>query len=587
MFNLLILLTERLGLIMILAFLLVNMRFFRNLIKQRTKKSQIWLTIIFSLFVILANLTGVEITNSHEVFMPALITSLTQADSIANTRTLVITTASLTAGPYVGMIVGLVGGLHRVFFSNFSDYFYIFSSIIIGLVIGKISDHVKQGNLYPSNGWVILLGITADLIQMGFIDLFRGFALVRLIFWPMVILNTIGTFLFVEILKTYMSNEQQLRAVQTKDVLELANKTLPYFRQGLDMDSAHHVCKIIKNYTNFDAVGLTDQVNVLAHVGAGSDHHIAGEPILTDLSKSVITTGQRRIVYSATAIGCPQPHCPLAAAMVVPLEVNHQTMGALKVYFTDARKLTVVEENLVTGLQNIFSGQLAMGLAEEQASLVTEAQIKELQVQINPHFFFNAINTILALIRINPDKARHALMQLSIFFRSSLQNGQATQITLQAEKQHVDAYMDIEELRFPNRFILTYDLQINDQVLVPSFCLQIFVENAIKHAFKKTTQPGHIKISARPVADNQVQIQVQDDGCGMDAQLCQQLGQQPINETNGTGTALYNLNCRLRNLYGNQSTLQVQSNSAGSTFTIVCPIQIVKEAQPYADSHRG
>ena len=65
------------------------------------------------------------------------------------------------------------------------------------------------------------------------------------------------------------------------------------------------------------------------------------------------------------------------------------------------------------------------------------------------------------------------------------------------------------------------------------------------------------------------------------------LFRSPINETNGTGTALYNLNCRLRNLYGNQSTLQVQSNSAGSTFTIVCPIQIVKEAQPYADSHRG
>lgn len=58
-------------------------------------------------------------------------------------------------------------------------------------------------------------------------------------------------------------------------------------------------------------------------------------------------------------------------------------------------------------------------------------------------------------------------MQLSIFFHSSLQNGQATQITLQAKKQHVDAYMDIEELRFPNRFVLTYDLQINDQVLVP------------------------------------------------------------------------------------------------------------------------
>lgn len=75
----------------------------------------------------------------------------------------------------------------------------------------------------------------------------------------MILLNTVGSCLFIEILKTYLSNERQLRAVQTKDVLELANKTLPYFRHGLDSDSAKHVCKIIKKYTNFDAVGLTDQ----------------------------------------------------------------------------------------------------------------------------------------------------------------------------------------------------------------------------------------------------------------------------------------------------------------------------------------
>ena len=64
MFNLLILLAERLGIIMVLAFLLVNTRFFRGLLEKRTLKTQLWLTVIFSLFVVIANLTGVEITNS-------------------------------------------------------------------------------------------------------------------------------------------------------------------------------------------------------------------------------------------------------------------------------------------------------------------------------------------------------------------------------------------------------------------------------------------------------------------------------------------------------------------------------------------
>ncbi|GKS81210.1 sensor protein LytS [Ligilactobacillus pabuli] len=572
MFTLLILLAERLGIIMLLAFLLVNTRFFRGLLETRTVKTQIWLTVIFSLFVVIANLTGVEITNSKEVVTPLIITGLPQSDSIANTRILVITSASLTGGPVVGMLVGLVGGLHRVVFGGFSDYFYIISSILIGFVIGVWGDKVKGAKLYPSTPWVALLSFSAELIQMSFIFAFHGIGLIKLIFVPMVLLNTIGACLFIEILKTYLSNERQLRAVQTKDVLELANKTLPYFRKGLNFDSAQHVCQIIKQYTNFDAVGLTDTDTVLAHIGAGADHHIAGEPVLTDLSKSVIAKGEEKLAYSRTEIGCPVADCPLNAAIVLPLRVNDETVGALKFYFKDRSKMTVVEENLVNGLALIFSGQLAIGIAEEQTSLLNEAEIKALQVQINPHFFFNAINTIGALMRVNVDQAHEALMQLSAFFRSSLQNGQEKEVTLEQEKKHVDAYMSIEKMRFPNKFNLSYDVAVPENVLLPSFCLQVFVENAVRHAFGNKKKDDRIAIQIRPVDEDSFEIAVSDNGNGIDSQVLEMIGQEPIVETKGSGTALYNLNQRLQGLYGAKSKLQISTSENGTTFKTVIPL---------------
>lgn len=581
MFNLFILLSERLGIIIILAFLLVNMRFFRDLIEERTLKSQIWLFVIFSLFVVIANLTGVEITSSKEIVTPLIITGMPQSDSIANTRMLVITTASLTAGPYVGLLVGLVGGLHRVVFGGFSDYFYIVSSVLIGYLIGILGDRVKKNNLYPSTMWVAILSLLAELIQMAFIFAFHGFDLVKLIFIPMILLNTIGSCLFIEVLKTYLSNERQLRAVQTKDVLELANKTLPYFRHGLDLDSAHHVCKIIKEYTNFDAVGLTDRVNVLAHVGAGQDHHIAGEPVITDMSKTVIATGKEKVAYSKEEIGCPHQDCPLSSAIVYPLQVNNKTIGALKLYFCAEQEMTVVEENLVRGLALIFSGQLAIGIAEQQTSLVNEAEIRALQVQINPHFLFNAINTIGALMRVNVDEAHRALMELSTFFRLSLKNGQQKEITLKQEKKYVNAYAGIEALRFPNKFILDYQIAVPDNVLLPSFCLQIFVDNAIKHAFKKRKTGNKIVIKLSKKG-GYLQILVSDNGNGIAPEILKRLGQEPISESKGSGTALFNLNKRLKGLYGTDSQLHIRASSSGTTFETRIPLK--QAAKPNDES---
>lgn len=572
MFTLFVLLLQRLGIILVLAFLLVNVRFFRQVINDNSWHAKLILIVIFTIFTVISNLTGVEITRGNTLIQTPFLTTLPQSDSIANTRTLVISVAGIVGGPLVGGFVGLFGGIHRVLQGNFSDYFYIISSILVGLFTGFSGRWLKRAKTYPAPWISALLGIVAEAIQMGFIAVFSGLSLVKLIMVPMMLLNSIGAFVFISIINAYLSNEQQLMAVQTRDVLSLADKTLPYFRQGLNANSALKACEIIKAYTNFDAVGITDRVNVLAHVGAGRDHHLAEEAVLTDLSKHVIASGQARYAYRKSDIGCPHPGCPLAAAIVLPLKIDHQTIGALKMYFTKAEKLTSVEKNLAGGLASIFCSQLALGVAEEQSKLVRDAEIKSLQAQINPHFFFNAINTVSALMRTDVTKARAALMQLSTFFRSSLQGVRETQISLKQECEHVNSYMSLEQTRFPDKYQVIYLLQTKDDVKVPPFCLQVLVENAIRHAFVGRKQNNQIIISVLPQGD-QMRLSVADNGVGIPSELIHKLGQEVMTSTTGTGTALVNLNRRLIGLYGRSAALQIKSSSQGTDVSMLIPLQ--------------
>lgn len=570
---LMILLFQRLGIIMILAFLLVNNSYFRQLIGERSKREKIALMIIFGIFVIISNMTGIEIRGDRSLVERPILTSISHSDSLANTRTLVITTASLVGGPVVGTVVGFIGGIHRFLQGNFSGAFYIISSSLVGYLSGRIGDYLRGKKLYPSTAQVIFISLLAESIQMLFVGIFTGWDLVKLIVIPMMLLNCLGSTLFLAILKTYLSNEQQLRAVQTRDVLDLTRQTLPYLRQGLSQQSAAKVCNIIKAHTNFDAVGLTDRTNVLAHIGIGQDHHISGQPVKTDLSKSVILSGESQIALDKSSISCPDKNCLLNSAIVVPLKINAKTVGALKMYFAGDKQITEVEENLALGLAQIFSGQLAIGIAEEQNKLASIAEIKALQAQINPHFFFNAINTISALIRIDASKARYALMQLSTFFRTSLQGGQDREVTLEQEKSHVDAYMNIEKLRFPDKYQLDYDITVPESITLPPFGLQVLVENAVRHAFKDRKTDNRILIAITDEQDS-YKIAVKDNGTGISSAIIDKLGQEIVSESTGSGTALVNLNNRLNLLYGSASRLHFDSDSKGTTVWYTIPNNI-------------
>lgn len=581
MFSLFIMMMERVGLIILLAYLLVNVTYFKTILLNRENlSSKLQLMAVFGLFAIISNFTGVELT-ANKIISTDFLTVLSDNASIANTRTLTIGVSGLIGGPFVGLGVGLLAGMHRVIQGGGTSLFYLFSSSFVGILSGLAGARFARKKQFPSPIQAAGIGALMELVQMLFVFLFsgtllEGWLLVKFIAFPMILLNSIGTFIFLSIITSTLKQEEQMRAVQTHDVLDLAAKTLPYFREGLTENSCRQVAKIIQQYTKVAAISMTDTHQILAHVGAGSDHHIPELEVITELSKDVLQNGQLAIAKSKNQIGCSNPTCQLSAAIVIPLISKNQVVGTLKMYFTDPTKLTHVEEQLAEGLGTIFSSQLELGEAEIQSKLLKDAEIKSLQAQVNPHFFFNAMNAISALMRQNAEQARTLLLQLSTYFRANLQGARQVLIPLTAELKHVEAYLSLEQARFPQRFQVTFNIDPNlETLLLPPFLLQVLVENAIRHAFGNRKTDNQIVVQLEQ-KENFVLVQVSDNGIGIPPDRVEKVGKEVIESEKGTGTALENLNKRLVGLFGLEASLQFSQNKTGGT-TVLLKIPLDRE----------
>ena len=280
MFNLFILLLERVGLIIIIAYILMNINHFKTIMSAREKlRAQIELTILFSLFAIISNFTGIEIEHG-KIISSNIYYHLNNETSLANTRVLTIGMSGLIGGPFVAIIVGIISGLSRILIGGANAYIYLFSSVIIALISGFYGYRTMRHNRYPTVLIGAMIGLINESIQMACIlifadDVSNAWALVKFIALPMILINSIGTALFLSIILSTLKQEEQTRAIQTHDVLELANKTLPYFRSGLNEKSARPVAEIILRLMKVSAVAITNKTDILTHVGAGSDQHVA------------------------------------------------------------------------------------------------------------------------------------------------------------------------------------------------------------------------------------------------------------------------------------------------------------------------
>ena len=198
---------------------------------------------------------------------------------------------------------------------------------------------------------------------------------------------------------------------------------------------------------------------------------------------------------------------------------------------------------------------------------LAQAELQALKMQLQPHFLFNTLHSISALLHKDVNAADTMIARLGDFLRLTLENAGTQEVSLQEEIEFLRCYLEIEKMRFRDR--LSVHINIEPEVFaarVPNLILQPIVENAIRHGIAPRSRPGRIEIYARR-QDGVLQVQVTDDGPGL-----------PVNGNSKgilkEGVGLANTQARLQQIYGNAHRLDLANAPLGGlTVTLEIPFE--------------
>jgi two-component system LytT family sensor kinase len=217
--------------------------------------------------------------------------------------------------------------------------------------------------------------------------------------------------------------------------------------------------------------------------------------------------------------------------------------------------------------------------SSELKAALANSQLNALKMQIHPHFLFNTLNSISALIYKDQKAADKMVARLGDFLRMTLENSGDHEVSLKQEMDFVGHYLEIESVRFQNRLVVK--MNIDPETLaarVPNLILQPIVENAIKHGISRRTKAGSLIISAERHGDR-LQIRVEDTGPGI----------PPSNEngkssTKTGGIGLANTRARLAHLYEENYRFEIKNAVPhGVVVTLEIPFETIKSLQPETD----
>ena len=462
------------------------------------------LYLVFSGIAILGNYLGIPVL---------------EGGAIVNARAVGATLAGLLGGPLLGGLVGATAGIHRVTaLSGVAAPAGAVATTIEGLMAGLVHLALKhRPERLISRRVAFATAFVGEVVHMGIVLLMtrpfaQALAIVKVIAPPMILLNPIGAALFMAVLLGRQRDQDRVAAASSARALEVAQRTLGLMTRGFGREVAGDLAAIVKEETGVGAVCVTDTERILAWVGVGGDHHQPGGAIASPHTRQAISANA--VIFAdgvRQAYDCRvSPTCQLNSMVIAPLQVDGAVVGTVQLFEPRDRRFLNMNKTLGEGLGALLSSQLLIARYQEQKSLLVMSELKLIQAQVNPHFLFNALNTIIAITRSDPARARDLLVHLSHFFRKNLKRSGDVS-TLQEELDHVGAYLEIEKARFQDRLVVETDVDPSLLPLeLPTFTLQPLIENAIKHGLSATLEKGTARIRAFR-RDGLALIEIEDD----------------------------------------------------------------------------
>lgn len=522
--------------------------------RERTVQNQLLLGVVFGALSVGCTYMGLS-------FQGALV----------NTRVISTLSAGLVGGPLAGVIAGVLSGAHRYLYdpAGFTSLACAIGTACFGIIGALCYDwFARRTHRYLT---LVGLGALAELLQCGIILLVckpfaMAAALESAILLPKITVNSIGIVAFMSLIDRLNRDLSIELAEQQALALLIAQKCLPYLREGMgSRRGLQHTADTVRETLHDFQVVITDRKTVLAKSGIELPDDTPPETARRAIETDSLCTERYEPRLTVTT------HTAIAA----PLRCENSVVGALMLV-TPMGSNQVLEADVRTAesLSHLFSAMLELGELQHQIDLRQQAELRALQSQINPHFLFNALNTISALCLTDPDRARETILVLANYFRQTLSINESF-VALEQELSNVNNYLFLSEARFENAIHVTMDLPDNQTSLrLPPLILQPVVENAIRHGgVAVDDRRVHIEIKQDT---ERAYIRVSDQGKGFPPEVLEKLRAPDAPSYSG----LFNVLKRLRSIYGNSCDIDIQSSERGSTVAFSIPLMPPESKNP-------
>lgn len=570
----------------------------RAILNERRKWQQdLMISLIFGGIIILSTVMGVNI-----------------GSYCLNTRVIGAMASGLLGGPLVGFFSSVIGAVYVLFFSvpRVFARSSAFSTLLCGMLGAGFYPYFQRGKWKYKD--LFILACFAEIVDMVSliritVDIQVAVSAILDAAIPMILLNAIGILIFVACFNTVFIRQDLESSRQLQQMLELTRRCMPLLQEGLDnQEHMEELVSMAIEETDWSCVMIMDRNRILAwkavndldlqspaqskeslkavweqldipedewrdsknmdkllgHLKSTGKYQeeLKELQVLWDvpqIARECMDTGEmvtKEQMPDDSVWYRTMRECSVAAA---PFQIDDQSIGCLMVCVKKQWLARQSELDLVQNLVTIGSYQITVRELEKQKLMLQKAEFKALQFQVNPHFLFNALNTVSSVCREDADRARELLITLADYFRYNL-DYEAYMVPLWEELEHVKDYLELERARFEDKLIVTYEVPEWMDILIPTLILQPIVENAVRHGISADGR-RIVDIQMKETEDGFI-VRISDKGKGFSEEVLKKLDS---GEAIGNSIGLSNVHKRMKSIYGEKNGLKIFSSDQGST----------------------